>query len=121
MNVQHKFEDDFNLFFKVQGGPTALSMIRGGPSVDTPRPGGSTVTTPMAGQVRASPLAQFQQQQQRQFTPSPRSGVYGPQQGSPSQGLLCKRSLMTRFQAVADPEEPLLLESYVVHLMLLRV
>lgn len=64
--------DDFDFIhvFKVQSGPTALSMIRGAPPVDTPRQPGSNVTTPMAGQVKASPLAQFQQQQ-RQWTPSP--------------------------------------------------
>lgn len=65
-------------------------MIRGPPPSDTPRQPGSAVSTPMTGQVRASPLAPFQQQQQQQrnWTPSPRSGVYGPQQqSSPSQGL----------------------------------
>jgi hypothetical protein len=57
-------------------------MIRGPLPVESTRQSGSTVTTPITGQVRASPLAQFQQNQQKNWTPSPRSSVYGTQQQS---------------------------------------
>ncbi|KAI6195731.1 hypothetical protein M3Y94_01022200 [Aphelenchoides besseyi] len=67
--------------------PSAMDMIRNVNSAPTPKGPQSAATTPnvMPGQVRASPLAQLQQQ--RNWTPAPRSNVYGsPQQQSPSQG-----------------------------------
>ncbi|KAI6193076.1 Mediator of RNA polymerase II transcription subunit 4 [Aphelenchoides besseyi] len=67
--------------------PSAMDMIRNVNSAPTPKGPQSSATTPnvMPGQVRASPLAQLQQQ--RNWTPAPRSNVYGsPQQQSPNQG-----------------------------------
>ncbi|KAI6226275.1 Mediator of RNA polymerase II transcription subunit 4 [Aphelenchoides fujianensis] len=67
--------------------PSAMEMIRGAGSAlstaPTPRGPASAAGTPSVGmgQVRASPLTQFQhnqqQQQQRNWSPNPRSGVYG--------------------------------------------